>query len=189
MAKKDKKTAIFIDGANLGHAMNMLGYRIDFSRFLSFYENQCDLIRAYYYTAVADTPSHAGVQSMVDWLSYNGYTTVTKRAKVFGTDEATRKIKGNMDCEIALGMLEMAPYVDHLILVSGDGDFRCIVEAVQRMGKRVTVISTRKTELSITADELIRQADIFLDLADLKPSIEYQPPGSKKIGSSKHFQG
>lgn len=173
MALLGKKTAIFIDGANLSSSASQIGMRIDFKKLLTFYEKNYDLIRAYYYTALSDNAAYKNIHSLVDWLSYNGYNVISKKAKEFVSEDSVKRIKGNMDCEIIVGMLEMAPHVDHLILFSGDGDFRCVVEAVQRMGKRVTIVSAARGDQSVTADELIRQADYFVDLADLRPHIGY----------------
>jgi uncharacterized LabA/DUF88 family protein len=63
--------------------------------------------------------------------------------------------------------MEAAAYADHMVLFSGDGDFRALVEAVQRKGARVTVVSTLKGQSGSISDELRRQADAFVDLADL----------------------
>jgi len=67
--------------------------------------------------------------------------------------------------------MEMAQYLDHVVLFSGDGDFRRLVEAVQRKGVRVTVVSTVRSQPPMVADELRRQADLFVELEDLQPDI------------------
>src|SRR3546814_13906936 len=82
-----------------------------------------------------------------------------------------RKVKGNMDIELAIDVMEMAPHIDHVVLFSGDGDFRRLVEAVQRKGVRVSVVSSTKTQPPMVADELRRQADTFVELQDLMPKI------------------
>ena len=114
---------------------------------------------------------------MIDWLEYNGFTTVTKPAKEFTDASGRRKIKGNMDVELAIDVLEMAAHLDHVVLCSGAGDFRRLVEAVQRRGVRVTVVSSMRTQPPLVADELRRQADLFIDLADMMPRIMRQPAG------------
>jgi uncharacterized LabA/DUF88 family protein len=76
-----------------------------------------------------------------------------------------------MDVELAVDVMEMGGHVDHIVLFSGDGDFRRLVEAVQKKGVRVTVVSSIKTQPPMVADELRRQADIFVDLGDLAPHI------------------
>jgi uncharacterized LabA/DUF88 family protein len=72
-----------------------------------------------------------------------------------------------MDIEIAVDMMEMAVKADHLVLFSGDGDFRRVIESVQQKGVRVTVVSTVKSQPPMASDDLRRQADSFVDLADL----------------------
>jgi uncharacterized LabA/DUF88 family protein len=96
---------------------------------------------------------------------------VTKPTKEFTDATGRRKIKGNMDIELAIDVMEMAPHLDHVVLFSGDGDFRRLVEAVQRKGVRVTVVSTIRSQPPMVADELRRQADIFIELQDLEPQI------------------
>jgi uncharacterized LabA/DUF88 family protein len=80
-----------------------------------------------------------------------------------------------MDIELAIDVLEMAEHLDHVILFSGDGDFRRLVEAVQRRGLRVSVVSTIKSAPPMVADELRRQADDFVELAELAPLIARSP--------------
>jgi len=96
---------------------------------------------------------------------------VTKPAKEFTDASGRRKIKGNMDIELAIDVLEMADHLDNIVLFSGDGDFRRLVEAVQRKGVRVTVVSTVKSAPPMVADELRRQADDFIDLSSLSNEI------------------
>jgi uncharacterized LabA/DUF88 family protein len=76
-----------------------------------------------------------------------------------------------MDIELAIDMLEMAPYIDHAVLFSGDGDFRRLVEAVQHRGVRVSVVSTIRSSPPMVSDDLRRQADAFIELQDLAPTI------------------
>jgi uncharacterized LabA/DUF88 family protein len=96
---------------------------------------------------------------------------VTKPVKEFVDPTGRRKIKGNMDIELAIDVMEMAPHLDHVVLFSGDGDFRRLVEAIQRKGVRVTVVSTIRSQPPMVADELRRQADVFVELESLRPQI------------------
>ena len=171
----DDRVALFIDGANLYHAARGLGFDIDYKLLMQAFKNECRLLRAYYYTALMDEQEYSPVRPLVDWLDYNGYTMVTKPLKEFTESTGKRKFKGNMDVEIAVDMMQLASHLDHAILFSGDGDFRCLVEAVQRTGTRVTVISTIRTQPPMIADELRRQADQFIDLADLQPVFGREP--------------
>src|SRR3954467_4517003 len=172
----EERVALFIDRANLHAAARALGFDIDYKRLLKYFQDQYPLIRAFYYTALIEDQEYSPLRPLVDWLDYNGYTMVTKPTKEFTDAMGRRKIKGNMDIELAIDVLEMAEHLDHVILFSGDGDFRRLVEAVQRKGLRVSVVSTIKSSPPIVADELRRQADDFIELSDLAPLIARTPP-------------
>jgi uncharacterized LabA/DUF88 family protein len=163
--------ALFIDGSNLYAAARALGFDIDYKRLLDLFAAKGRLIRAFYYTALVEDQEYSPIRPLVDWLDYNGYTMVTKPTKEFTDSAGRRKIKGNMDIELAIDVMEMAPYIDHVVLFSGDGDFRRLVEAVQRKGVRVTVVSTVRSQPPMAADELRRQADTFLELQDMADDI------------------
>ncbi len=167
----NERIALFIDGSNLYAAAKSIGFDIDYKRLLKFFSEQSNFIRAYYYTALIDDQEYSPIRPLVDWLDYNGYTMITKPTKEFTDSAGRRKIKGNMDIEIAIDMMEMADKLDHMVLFSGDGDFRRLVEAVQNKGARVTVISTVKSSPPMCADELRRQSDQFVDIVDLKDHI------------------
>ncbi len=165
------RIALFIDGANLYAAARQLGFEIDYRKLLEVFGAKGRLTRAFYYTALLDDQEYSPIRPLVDWLDYNGYTVVTKSAKEFTDPEGRRRIKGNMDMELAIDMMEMADRLDHVILFSGDGDFRVLLEAVQRKGLRATVVSSLRTQPPMVADELRRQADEFIELRDLAAQI------------------
>ena len=167
MFYRDERLALFIDGANLYAAARALGFDIDYKLLRTEFMRRGKLLRAFYYTALLETDEYSPIRPLVDWLNYNGFAMVTKPAKEFTDSTGRRKVKGNMDIELAVNAMEIAPHVDHIVLFSGDGDFRRLVEAVQRRGVRVTVVSTLKAQPPQIADELRRQADHYLDLADL----------------------
>jgi len=168
---ENERVALFIDGANLYSATRSLGFDIDYRRLLKVFREKGHLVRAYYYTALVEDQDYSSIRPLIDWLDYNGYTMITKPTKEFTDATGRRKLKGNMDVELAIDVLEMAEHLDHVILFSGDGDFRRLVEAVQRKGPRVSVVSTIKSSPPMVADELRRQADDFIELADLAPLI------------------
>ncbi len=170
-----ERIALFIDGANLYASAKTLGFDIDFRRLLKEFQGRGRLIRAFYYTAIVEDQEYSSVRPLVDWLDYNGYSVVTKPAKEFTDSTGRRRVKGNMDIELAVNALELAPHMDNMVLFSGDGDFRSMIEAVQRRGVRVTVVSTNATDPSMVADELRRQADEFIDLTHLAPRIAREP--------------
>src|SRR6201991_3896276 len=171
----NERVALFIDGANLHAAARALGFDIDYKRLLKYFQEQCRLIRAFYYTALIEDQEYSPLRPLVDWLDYNGFTMVTKPTKEFTDAMGRRKIKGNMDIELAIDVLDMSEHLDHVILFSGDGDFRRLVEAVQRRGLRVSVVSTIKSSPPMVADELRRQADDFIELSELAPLIARNP--------------
>lgn len=166
-----ERIALFIDGANLYATAKSVGFDIDYRKLLKEYQGRGRLIRAFYYTALVEDQEYSSIRPLIDWLDYNGFAVVTKPAKEFTDALGRRKIKGNMDIELAIDAMEMADNIDHMILFSGDGDFRSLVEAVQRKGVRVSVVSTVQTQPPMVADELRRQADEFVDLAHLMPKI------------------
>lgn len=166
-----ERIGLFIDGSNLYAAARALGFDIDYKKLLDLFASNGRLIRAFYYTALIEDQEYSPIRPLVDWLDYNGYTMVTKPTKEFTDAMGRRKIKGNMDIELAIDVMEMAQHLDHVVLFSGDGDFRRLVEAVQRKGVRVTVVSTVRSQPPMVADELRRQADTFLELLELEPQI------------------
>ena len=167
--------ALFIDGANLHATARTLGFEIDYKRLLKEFEGRGSLLRAFYYTAISEDQEYSSLRPLTDWLSYNGYTVVTKAVKEFMDASGRRKFKGNMDVELAVDAMEIAGQIDQMVLFSGDGSFRSLVEAVQRRGVRVTVISTISSQPPMIADELRRQADVFTDLAELQSELSRDP--------------
>jgi uncharacterized LabA/DUF88 family protein len=170
-----ERIALFIDGPNLYSAARGLGFDIDYRKLRDLFGREGRLVRAFYYTALIEDQEYSPIRPLVDWLDYNGYTMVTKPIKEFTDGSGRRRMKGNMDIELAIDMLEMAPNIDHAFLFSGDGDFRRLVEAVQRKGRRVSVVSTIRSSPPVLADELRRQADVFVELAELGPRIMRDP--------------
>ena len=167
----NERTALFIDGANLYSASRNLGFDVDYRNLLEFFRRKTQVIRAYYYSALLETEEYSPLKPLTDWLAYNGYSLVTKAAREFTDAAGRRRVKGNMDVELAVDMLELAPRIEHAVLFSGDSDFRRLVEAVQRQGVRVSVISSVRTSPPMVADELRRQADQFVELADIAPEF------------------
>jgi len=185
------KIALFIDGSNFYATSKALGFDIDYRRLLSEFQSRGTLLRAFYYTTLIEDQEFSSIRPLIDWLDYNGYTVVTKLTKEF-VDAATgrRKVKGSMDVDLAVSAMELADQVDQIVLFSGDGDFRSLVEALQRRGVRVTVVSTLSTQPPMIADDLRRQADVFIDLLELKPKIGRDPvdrPGSREVRQSPQF--
>ncbi len=166
-----ERLALFIDGASLYSVSRNLGFDVDYRSLLECFRTRSHMIRAYYYSALLETEEYSPLKPLTDWLAYNGYTLVTKPAKEFTDASGRRRVKGNMDIELAIDMLELSPRLDHAVLFSGDADFRRLVEAVQRRGVRVSVVSSIRTSPPMVADELRRQADQFIEIADIAPEF------------------
>ena len=167
----DERIGLFIDGANLHNTLKLLNLELDYRKVLDYFSKGGRLIRANYYTAMWDDQDYSALRPLVDWLDYNGFNVVKKPAREQFDAQGKRRIKGNMDVDMAVDILELAPRLDHVVLFSGDGDFRRLVEAIQRQGVRVTVVSTLRASQPVLADELRRQADQFVDLADAAPEL------------------
>src|SRR5262245_35557990 len=194
---QDERLALFIDGANLYATAKSLGFDIDYRRLLGYFRKRSRLIRAIYYTALMEDAEYSPIRPLIDWLDYNGYRVVTKPAKEFTDSLGRRKVKGNMDIELAIDVMQLADSLDHIVLFSGDGDFRSLIQAVQAKGKRTSVVSTLVTRPPMVADELRRQTDQFIDLADLREEIGREPnervervrerPAAQSAGSFEDF--
>ena len=174
----DERIGLFIDGANLFSTTKSLDFDIDFKRLLEEFRKRGKLIRANYYTALLEHEDYNPLRPLVDWLDYNGFSVITKPAREFTDDSGRRRIKGDMDIELAIDMVEAASYLDHIILFSGDGDFRRAIQAAQSRGARVSVVSSLKTQPSMVSDDLRRAADTFIELADLEGMIGRNGGGS-----------
>jgi uncharacterized LabA/DUF88 family protein len=180
MSVSSNNIALFIDGANLYATAKALGFDLDYRRLLTEFQSRGALLRAFYYTAVIEDQEYSSIRPLIDWLDYNGYTVVTKATKEFIDASGRRKVKGNMDIELAVNAMELAGHIEQMVLFSGDGDFRPLVEAVQRRGVRVTVVSTISSQPPMIADELRRQADAFIDLVELRAKLAREP--SERLG-------
>jgi len=175
MFYQGERLALFIDGSNLYAAAKALGFDIDYKLLRTEFMRRGKLLRAFYYTALLENDEYSPIRPLVDWLHYNGFTMVTKPAKEFTDSQGRRKVKGNMDIELTVDAMELAPHVDHIVLFSGDGDFRPLIAALQRKGVRVSVVSTIRSQPPMIADELRRQADNFIELNELKDVIGRPP--------------
>jgi uncharacterized LabA/DUF88 family protein len=175
MFDQREKIALFVDGANLYATSKALGFDIDYRKMLKAFQKRGYLLRAYYYTALIEDQEFSSIRPLVDWLDYNGYKVVTKPAKEFTDAMGRRKIKGNMDMELAIDAMSLVDVVDHFVVFSGDGDFRVLVEALQRKGRKVSIVSTISSNPPMISDDLRRQCDHFIDVVSLKDEIGRAP--------------
>lgn len=190
MRPNEKTVAILIDGSNLYAANKALGLSTDYKKLLNHFGGT--VLRAAYFTALPPETEQSSLRPLVDWLDYNGWTVYQKEWREF-IDPVTgeKKMKGNVDVEIACVAKELAPHITHLVLFSGDGDFQFLVESLQRQyAIHVTVVSTIKSRPPMIADILRRQADTFIDLVDLyghigrRTEVEVQPKSRFKFMST-----
>jgi uncharacterized LabA/DUF88 family protein len=166
-----ERLGLFIDGANLHGTARALGLEMDFKRLLTMLREHGRLVRANYYTTlIEDEEEYCSIRPLIDWLDYNGYSTVTKPVRL-STDPDGRRARGKIDVELAVDAMRLQRGLDHILIFSGNGDFTRLVSALQELGKRVSIASTLATNPPMVSDELRRQADHFIDLVDLKDQI------------------
>lgn len=182
----DDRIGLFIDGPNLNMAVRALGLEIDYKRLLAEFHGRGTLLRAFYYTTITEDSEYSSVRPLIDWLDYNGYAVVTKATKEYIDAGGRRKVKGDIGVELAVDAMDLARHIDHMVLFSGDGDFRRLVAAMQRRGVRVTVISTMASQPPMIADELRRQGDAFVDLMAMMPHISRDPKERSASGEPRH---
>ncbi|WP_336944980.1 NYN domain-containing protein [Asaia sp. HN010] len=167
MLDKNERTAVFIDGSSLYYTAKTIGFEVDYRRLLRYFKTNTKLLRAYYYAAIPETEEYSPLKPLTDWLAYNGFMLVTKNAREFTDQTGRRRLKGNMDVELAVDLLELADRIDHAVIFSGDADLRRVVEAIQRRGVRVTAVSSLRSSPSLIGDDLRRQVDQFIELGDI----------------------
>ncbi|HEX5939783.1 MAG TPA: NYN domain-containing protein [Dehalococcoidia bacterium] len=158
------RCGIFVDVPNIIYTADRLRARIDFGKLLNLLSEGRELVRASAYAPISDDPSQSlesqrFVQPFVD----RGYKIVTKPLKRF----ADGSIKANFDVELAMDILTMADRLDVICLVSGDGDFRRLIEIVESKGVRVEVVAFGQS----TAAELKNMADEFIELGQILDRI------------------
>ncbi|PRY93421.1 uncharacterized LabA/DUF88 family protein [Hasllibacter halocynthiae] len=185
MFYRDERLALFIDGANLHGASKGLGFDIDYKLLRQEFARRGRLVRASYYTAILEGEEYSPIRPLVDWLQYNGFTLVTKAAREFIDGQGRRRVKGNMDIELAVDALTLADRIDHAVIFSGDGDFRALVEGLQRKGVRVSVCSSIRSSPPMIADDLRRQADNFIELDELRDVIGREPREPRDTGDTR----
>jgi uncharacterized LabA/DUF88 family protein len=186
MGNRSGKIALFIDGTKLHSAVRALGFEIDFKRLLEMFESRGRLLRAFYYTAILEDLEYCSARPLIDWLDYNGYTVITKPAKEFTDETGRRRIKGNIDIELTVGALEIAEHVDEIVLFSGEGNLRSLLTALQRRGIKTTIVSTLASAPAMVADELRRQADEFIDLAELETKLSRKSSVARSTRQVQH---
>jgi uncharacterized LabA/DUF88 family protein len=172
----NERTALFIDGADLDATCKALGFHVDFKKVLELFRSTTRLIRATYYALYSEQQEYSPVRPLVDWLGYNGYMTMSKPAKEISDSVGRHYVANSIAVELTIDALQLAPALDHVVLFSGSADFRSLLAALQKSGRRVTVISSRKAAERSVSDELRRQCDQFVELDDLRDQIALDLP-------------
>ena len=170
------RIAIFIDGENIHYSAKHMNMRLDYLKLCRKLTGPRRLVRAYFYTAVSSQSE--GKIDFINFLKLNGFTVVTKEIRSFNEMEGNaRNVRSSLDMDMAIGVLEMVPYLDTVVLCTGDGDFRALVEAVGRRGVHVEVCALRE----MTSTDLIAASDLYVDLASLKDEIALAAPPPREI--------
>ena len=168
---KDERVALFVDGQNFYVTQKVLSFEVDYKQLLTLFRSRAHLIRAYYYTTLNEDLEFVSIKPLVDWLGYNGYSVVTKPARFFVDSSGQKRARTSSLIDIAVEAMRIADSVDHIVLMTGDGELCSLVSALQDRGKRVMVISTLESSSGLVSDDLRRRADQFVDLASLQPLI------------------
>lgn len=149
-----RKVGVVIDGAHASALAHTSGIQIDWRRWKAWFETDEDDVLRQYYVTLTMPPDESGqvsLRPLLDYLTYNGYTIVTKEQK---------NAASSMNVEFAVTAMQFATNVDELVLVTGNGDFAVMVDAIKRTtAARVVVVST----IEVIADNLRRAADEFID--------------------------
>lgn len=182
MFYRDERLALLIDGASLFSASRALRFDIDYKLLLKEFSRRGKLLRALYYSALLESDDPTPIRPLIDWLNYNGFITVTKPAREFTDSMGRKKIKGNMDMELAMDAMELAPHVDHVVIFAGDADFCPLVESLQRKGLRVSIVSTMRSQPPMISNDLRRKCDNFIELDALRDVIG-RPPRESYTGT------
>ena len=169
---------LFFDGANTQMAAKALSFEIDYKKLRDGFAERCNVLRSYYFQATPPDgyENYAYVKPLTDFLSYNNYHLITKPFRQFKDADGVVRGKGNMDIEIAIQMMKSMNKADYLFLFSGDGDFKPLLEECQLNGHaQIVVVSTLHSEPPVVSDELRKQADHYIDWANLEPVVKLNP--------------
>jgi uncharacterized LabA/DUF88 family protein len=150
----DQRVAVFVDVQNLYYSAKALyGHKVNFGEILKEAIAGRKLVRAIAYTIKADMPEE---QTFFDALEGLGFEVKSKELQTFVSGQK----KGDWDVGVAVDVLKMAPKIDAVVLVSGDGDYVDLLHHVKAEGCRAEVISFGRS----TSGKLIEEVDDFFDL-------------------------
>lgn len=167
-----KRIALFVDGSNFSVSLKAAGFRVDYQKIREYFAEMGDLVGSFYFTALPPRDEPSSIRNLTDSLQHKGWNLVTKEIKVF-RDQPIAKTKGNMDIEMVVKAWTLSNVITDLILFSGDGDFRAMVEKLQDVGVRVTVISYHSTDTrNMTSNDLRKAVHEFINLPLLRSEFE-----------------
>jgi len=174
------KVVVFIDAENLFYAQRTLGWKVSYECLIAYFNRECGKeTKCFLYTGVDELNS--GQRNFLDMLDINGYIVRTKTIKKIRTSDGY-KWKNNLDIELAMEMLILAPKYNTAILVSGDSDFAAPIRHIKEMGKRIIVVSTR----GHISRELLELAK-YIDLKKLRDEIAQISPKKSKTAFQRSF--
>jgi len=157
-----RNVAIFVDVANVFYAAKAAGVDIDYVTLLKTLTANRDLVRAYAYTGL--DPDNENQKAFHNFLARNNYKVVSKDVRKYGDG----RFKANLDIELVVDLVRLAPKLDIAVVISGDGDFAPAIRAVQDMGVRVEVVSFRAN----TSSDLVEVADQFIEITTIAKVAE-----------------
>lgn len=154
--KRFGKIIVFIDAANVIYSMRSLGWKLSYKRLYRYFQKHATLVGVYFYSAYSKTSE--GQQGLFEMLSRIGFVMRTKELKYIMKGKRVIMVKGNVDVELTIDMIDLVRTYDTAVLLSGDSDFAPLVHYIHGKKKKVFVISTRghiSRELRDAATQLL----------------------------------
>jgi len=158
---KTQRVGVFVDVQNLYYsAINLYESKVNFSVILREAVRDRQLVRAIAYVIKADVKDE---ENFFEALERIGYEVRAKDIQIFFGG----KKKGDWDVGIAMDIMRVAAKLDTVVLVSGDGDFKDLLEHVKSLGCRAEVIAFGKS----SSNKLVEIADDFIDLDAIRHKV------------------
>ena len=153
---KEQRVGVFVDVSNMYHsAKSLYDAKVNFKEILKTAAAGRKLIRAISYVLKSNNPDEQG---FFDALAGQGFSVKMKDLQVYY--DGTKK--GDWDVGLAMDAVRLAPKLDVVVLVSGDGDYVPLVEYLQHQGVLVEAMAFRES----ASGKLIEAVDEFIDLSE-----------------------